>query len=288
MVAESVLHLAVIPLSLALFVRFIVMMSKEMDITFDPETVRQIEAIANPVDGKWLAALLFLVLAAIRFFLAFRYREKGKGFFTVSLIQATALLVGAMLPLIGSFNVNTVLTINMIYTGVMILGRIEAIVRDHRARSVVLNVLCIVLLLVSLVFLAGPEMLMFILAVLALMKIIFAPVSLPVLQRIIRKTYAAEIIFGLFLLIVTFSFLLYYFEPGMENFNDALWYCFAIVTTIGFGDLTAVTDFGRILSVILGIYGIVVVALITSIIVNFYGEMKKDGDEPEEEESYGA
>jgi hypothetical protein len=44
------------------------------------------------------------------------------------------------------------------------------------------------------------------------------------------------------------------------------------VTTIGFGDLTAVTDFGRILSVILGAYGIVVVALITSIIVNFYGE----------------
>ena len=44
------------------------------------------------------------------------------------------------------------------------------------------------------------------------------------------------------------------------------------MTTIGFGDLTAVTDFGRILSVILGAYGIVVVALITSIIVNFYGE----------------
>ncbi len=34
---------------------------------------------------------------------------------------------------------------------------------------------------------------------------------------------------------------------------------------------------------ILGIYGIVVVALITSIVVNFYGEMKKA--EPEEEEA---
>ena len=39
---------------------------------------------------------------------------------------------------------------------------------------------------------------------------------------------------------------------------------------------------GRIISVILGAYGIVVVALITSIIVNFYGEMKKK-DEQEEE-----
>lgn len=288
MVAESVLHLSVIPLSLALFVRFILMMSQEMDITFEPETAKEMEAIFNPADGNWLAAMLFLVLAVIRFFLAFRYREKGKGFFAVSLIQAAGLLVGAALPLIDSFTVDTLMIINIIYTGVMILGRIEAIVRDHRARSVVLNVLCIVVLLVGLFFLAGPEMLMFILAVLALMKIIFAPISLTVLNRIIRKTYAAEIIFGLFLLIITFSFLLYYFEPGMYSFKDALWYCFAIVTTIGFGDLTAVTDFGRILSVILGAYGIVVVALITSIIVNFYGEMKKDGNEPEEEESYGA
>ena len=77
-----------------------------------------------------------------------------------------------------------------------------------------------------------------------------------------------QIIFGLFLLIVTFSFLLYYFEPGMENFNDALWYCFAIVTTIGFGDLTAVTDFGRILSVILGIYGIVLSTVISYFLIS--------------------
>ena len=33
---------------------------------------------------------------------------------------------------------------------------------------------------------------------------------------------------------------------------------------------------------ILGVYGIVVVALITSIIVNFYGEMKKTGNEEAE------
>jgi len=46
-----------------------------------------------------------------------------------------------------------------------------------------------------------------------------------------------------------------------------------------------VSAIGRILSVILGIYGIVVVALITSIIVNFYGEMKKAGNEEEEPEA---
>ena len=47
------------------------------------------------------------------------------------------------------------------------------------------------------------------------------------------------------------------------------------MTTIGFGDMTATSAIGRILTVIMGVYGIIVVALITSIIVNFYGEMKK-------------
>jgi len=68
------------------------------------------------------------------------------------------------------------------------------------------------------------------------------------------------------------------YEDSITNIGDGLWYCFAVVTTIGFGDITAVTPIGRILTVILGIYGIIVVAVITSIIVNFYNETagKKD------------
>ena len=99
-----------------------------------------------------------------------------------------------------------------------------------------------------------------------------------VLKRIIRKTYAAEILFGMLLLIVAVSIVLPGLEPGIVSFADGLWYCFAIVTTIGFGDITATTGIGRLLSVILGIYGIIVVSLITSIIVNFYNEVKSDGD----------
>ena len=84
---------------------------------------------------------------------------------------------------------------------------------------------------------------------------------------------------GLLLLIFAFAYILSFVEPNMASLKDGLWYCFAIVTTIGFGDFSAVTPIGRILSVILGLYGIIVVALITSIIVNFYGEMKSDDDE---------
>ena len=60
------------------------------------------------------------------------------------------------------------------------------------------------------------------------------------------------------------------------EYLNALWYCFAVETTIGFGNMTAVSVIGRVLSVIPGMYGIAA-ALITSIIVNFCGEMKKPG-----------
>ena len=114
----------------------------------------------------------------------------------------------------------------------------------------------------------------------------FKRMNLGILKKIIQKTFAAEILFGLIMLIIAFSFILQIFDPAFVelNYGDALWYCFAIVTTIGFGDITAVSIVGRILSVILGIYGIIVVALITSIIVNFYSEVKSEPDEVKTED----
>ena len=111
------------------------------------------------------------------------------------------------------------------------------------------------------------------------MSVSFARINLRSLAIVARETYAAEIIGGLFLLIFAFSYILVYLEDNIETMRDGLWYCFAIVTTIGFGDITATSAVGRILSVILGMYGIIVVALITSVIVNYYGEMRREKEE---------
>lgn len=105
--------------------------------------------------------------------------------------------------------------------------------------------------------------------------------KLDVFVKIIFKTYALEILFGLLALIAAFSIILMFEEPTMSYYPDALWYCFTVVTTIGFGDFAATTLIGRLVTVVLGIYGIVVVAVFTSIIVNFYNETsgKRDAKE---------
>lgn len=114
----------------------------------------------------------------------------------------------------------------------------------------------------------------------------FSGVKMNILRKIVRKTYAVEILFGLLLLIVSFSMVFYRLEPDFNGYGDALWYSFALFTTIGFGDRVATTVVGRLLSVILGSYGIIVVALITSIVVNFYNEVKSDDDDDDDEVEY--
>ena len=103
----------------------------------------------------------------------------------------------------------------------------------------------------------------------------FSRIKLKAMTKIIRKTFAIETLYGLAILIISSSFIFYIFDSEIPTFADALWYSFAIVTTIGFGDMVATTTLTRIMSVILGAYGLVVVAVLTSIIVNFYNETTK-------------
>lgn len=92
---------------------------------------------------------------------------------------------------------------------------------------------------------------------------------------ILLKTHTFDVLICLLAMIIAFSFLFPMFEDSITNYWDAMWYCFAVITTIGFGDFAAETAVGRILTVVLGIYGIVIVAILTSVIVNYYGAITK-------------
>ena len=103
--------------------------------------------------------------------------------------------------------------------------------------------------------------------------------KLNVVSDIIKKSLVKEILLVLLILVVLCSVYFTVVEPNITSYVDALWYSFAVITTIGFGDVSVVTTFGRILSVILGICGIAVVAVFTSFIVNFYNEMNRKREE---------
>ena len=178
-----------------------------------------------------------------------------------------------------------------VYALSIIISRAFVLIERHKVRDVIFNVLimtfaaCLAIGLfwrvergeIAAVILTEC-ILISVAAFIEVAIMAFSQLKLRVLFKIIVKTYALEVLFGLLTLIVAFSLILMIYEPDMAYFPDALWYCFAVVTTIGFGDINAVTHIGRVISVILGLYGIVVVAIITSIIVNFYNETKGKED----------
>ena len=291
MVVESILNLLVLPLGLATLGMALVPLASVLETeAADQAALAPLNELYKPALAAGMTFLFLLAFAAARVVRGYRLREKKeKDFLRLSFAQAAVFVTAGALPLVIGFDLQTTIIVSVLIALALAAGRIFSIIRNHRLRNVIANIIAILIIIVSAVSFVSMSGLLFLLAVFALLSIVFSRISFSVLRKIVVKTHAAEIIFGLILLIFTFAMLLTFFEPNMGKFTDALWYCFAIVTTIGFGDLTAVTDFGRILSVILGAYGIVVVALITSIIVNFYGEMKASpetdsGDEAEENE----
>ena len=231
----------------------------------------------------------FIVMGIARLFRAFRYREQSRVQFIKFLIYGILMLVCGLM-MAAANDVLSAITgarlLVVVYLGSLIVDRVISCSQNRQLRNVILNVLAIVALGWAMVEMYMDLELVVVLMIVvvihsltSIMSVSFARINLKSLAIVARETYAAEIIGGLFLLIFAFSYILVYLEDNIETMRDGLWYCFAIVTTIGFGDITATTTIGQILSVILGMYGIIVVALITSVIVNYYGEMRREKEE---------
>ena len=232
----------------------------------------------------WLA-VLYATLGLVHLFQAFRLRRQIRFAFTAHLVYSAALAATAVLVAVTGITPTTLSVATLTFEGCLLSERVLDIVRHRKLGRILLNLLIMALIFLFMTDLTNMYTIIVVGFVASfsslanIMTLLFSRIRLDTLKEIVRKTYAVEIISGLLVMIVAFSNVLTFTDDAFSSYGDALWYCFAIVTTIGFGDLTPSTALGRMLSVILGIYGIVVVALITSIIVNFYGEMKKEGSD---------
>lgn len=96
-----------------------------------------------------------------------------------------------------------------------------------------------------------------------------------IICKILKRTGAVRLIYGFLAVFLIISVAIMLAEPNINTFSDSMWYCFSVMTTIGFGDITAVTLIGRILSVILSIYSILIIAVIPGVLTSYYIEIIK-------------
>ncbi|MBR5111304.1 MAG: two pore domain potassium channel family protein [Clostridia bacterium] len=94
---------------------------------------------------------------------------------------------------------------------------------------------------------------------------------------ILKKTGAYKIISGFFSFLLLCALVIWRIEAEVKTFGEALWYCFATVSTIGFGDITVDTTVSRILTVLLSVYAVATLAIFTAVIVNYFQQVISRG-----------
>ena len=97
--------------------------------------------------------------------------------------------------------------------------------------------------------------------------------KLKILNFIMKRTRMYPIIISFLLFVFVDALVIQLAEPGITSYGDALWYCYVVMATVGFGDIVAVTFIGRIASVLITIYALFVFAMATGVVVNFHSQL---------------
>lgn len=85
------------------------------------------------------------------------------------------------------------------------------------------------------------------------------------------------------------TFLMYSVESNVPNSEiktllDALWWCVATVTTVGYGDVVPVSNTGRIVALFYMFFGISMIAILMSVITNTFYKRRFEKQESEQKE----
>ena len=95
------------------------------------------------------------------------------------------------------------------------------------------------------------------------------------LKEAFRTAGTDKIISGYIVWFFIAAIPIWIWEPHIDTYQDSLWFCFASATTIGYGDVAAVTLIGRIITVILSIYSVAVIAIFTAVVTSFFTDMAR-------------
>lgn len=94
-----------------------------------------------------------------------------------------------------------------------------------------------------------------------------------ILKSILTRTHAGDILIGYLVFVLAAALVITIAEDGIKTYRDALWYCYAVISTAGFGDIVVTTPVGKIVSIILTAYSLFVIAIVTGVVVNYYTQI---------------
>ena len=129
--------------------------------------------------------------------------------------------------------------------------------------------------------------------ILRLFKFIRYTDKIQVLGRVVRKekdVLLTVLVIAIFYVFLT-ALIMFNAEPHFNpitgaptfgSFFDALYWATVTLTTVGYGDLTPVTDIGRFVSMLSSLFGVAIIALPSGVITASYLEELRSSKNPEE------
>lgn len=96
------------------------------------------------------------------------------------------------------------------------------------------------------------------------------------LFKVLKTNSLDKIIFITTMLIFLAAIPIKKVEPNIDTYGDALWWAIVTATTVGYGDISPETGLGRLIALILMIFGIGLLGMITGSIATFFIGKEKE------------
>ena len=93
--------------------------------------------------------------------------------------------------------------------------------------------------------------------------------------KLLVRTGAIKIFGAYVVVLIIGGILLTFIEPQVHGIFEGFYYCFVASTTIGFGDIVPVTAWGRIITIVVTLVGLMAVAMVPGVVVAYYTEYLK-------------
>ncbi|MEE0510317.1 MAG: potassium channel family protein [Peptococcaceae bacterium] len=93
------------------------------------------------------------------------------------------------------------------------------------------------------------------------------------LWTVVKRSSADKIVYSFVINFFIVALLITLVEPTIHKYSNGIWYTFVSCSTIGFGDITVTTLWGRLLTAYIAIAEIMTVAVISGVVVSYYLEV---------------